>query len=508
MNFSNTIKYSGLSSFSPNSSYLAIAKSKSLIIYSTSDLKHFIKYTFPSNISLISFSPDSSLILSAFYKSGIIEIRSVTNTTNFSCTITETSNGVSYALFTPDSRKIIIANDFNVRLSIKSLIDKSTVYINYPKYADKGISFSSTGYFMALIERRDNKDYIGVYFTGDWSLVSHFQCESFDLQDICWSKDDTSIICYDSELECKMLVYSPTGNLIAMHEPYTTGLGITKGILSNNGKILAVGYYDNKVRLYNPYTWKMISELNHNMISVTMNDMANVFKEEEINNAILGKTTVNNVNKGSGSSGGYSKYVEKPIPYKFQLSNTNGIVKGVGGAITEMKFSFDSKFLATTCECVGNVVFIWEINGLHLYTVVQQIKNVKCFDWSPVENMLLIVTENAKLYTFTLNNVYIVELVSDLNNNFGAIKVMWNKDGKSFIVSDKKQMIIGHPDIGEDIEGDGDGDGEGGYGVSSSNIDDEGVINEEDVNVMNDNVDVIEEEEEPQMHEQQQQIVQ
>jgi hypothetical protein len=92
-----------------------------------------------------------------------------------------------------------------------------------------------------------------------------------------------------------------------------------------------------------------------------------------------------------------------------------------------------------------------------------------------------------------------VELVSDLNNNFGAMKVMWNKDGKSFIVSDKKQMIIGHPDIGEDIEG----------GVSSSShIDDEGVINEEDVNVMNDNVDVIEEEEEPQMHEQQQQIVQ
>ena len=489
MNFSNTIKYSGLSAFSPNSSYLAIAKSKSLIIYSTSDLKHFVKYAFPSNISLISFSPDSSLILSAFYKSGIIEIRSVTNTINFSCTITETSNGVSYALFTPDSRKIIIANDFNVRLSIKSLIDKSTVYINYPKYADKGISFSSTGYFMALIERRDNKDYIGVYFTGDWSLVSHFQCESFDLQDICWSKDDTSIICYDSELECKMLIYSPTGNLIAVHEPYATGLGITKGVLSNNGKILAVGFYDNKVRLYNPYTWKMISELNHNLTSITNNDMANVFKEEELNNAILGNKMVVNINKNN-----YSKYVEKTIPYKFQLSNVNGIVKGVGGAITEMKFSFDSKFLATTCECIANAVFIWEINGLHLYTVVQQIKNVKCFDWSPIENMLLIVTENAKLYTFTLSNVYIVELVSDLNNNFGAIKVVWNRDGKSFIVSDKKQMIIGHPDIGEEIEG-------------GSNIDDEG-INDEEVNVMNDNVDIIEEEEEPQMHEQQQQIVQ
>ena len=74
---------------------------------------------------------------------------------------------------------------------------------------------------------------------------------------------------------------------------------------------------------------------------------------------------------------------------------------------------------------------------------------IKEYKWSPKEDMLLIVTENAKLYTFTLSNVYIVELVSDLNNNFGASFVMWNTDGRSFVVSDKKQMIIGHPEIGE-----------------------------------------------------------
>ena len=35
-----------------------------------------------------------------------------------------------------------------------------------------GISFTSDGKFMALAERKDSKDYIGVYCTQDWKLVN------------------------------------------------------------------------------------------------------------------------------------------------------------------------------------------------------------------------------------------------------------------------------------------------------------------------------------------------
>jgi len=59
-----------------------------------------------------------------------------------------------------------------MRLSIYSLIDKSIYYIKHPKFVDKGISFTSDGKFMALAERKDTKDYIGVYYTCDWKLVN------------------------------------------------------------------------------------------------------------------------------------------------------------------------------------------------------------------------------------------------------------------------------------------------------------------------------------------------
>ena len=34
-----------------------------------------------------------------------------------------------------------------------------------------------------------------------------------------------------------------------------------------------------------------------------------------------------------------------------------------------------------------------------------------------------------------------------MNNPFNASNIQWASDGKSFIVSDKKQMLIGHPTI-------------------------------------------------------------
>jgi WD40 repeat protein len=180
---------------------------------------------------------------------------------------------MSYARWSPDSRRILTVCDFNVKMTIWSLIDRSTCYINFPKYADKGVSFTYNGYFMALAERKEAKDYIGIYYIGDWTLVSHFPVETSDLQDICWSKDNTAIIAWDSCLECKFFVYSPTGNLIASHNPYELTLGIKDLTMSPNGHYLSIGFYDQAVRLYNHISWKMIVDLQHPQTICSSNNL-------------------------------------------------------------------------------------------------------------------------------------------------------------------------------------------------------------------------------------------
>jgi WD40 repeat protein len=142
------------------------------------------------------------------------------------------------------------------------LADKSTNCINNPKFEDKGIDFSSTGNFMALIEEKETKDYIGIYCVEDWSLIYDFPVDSYDLQDVRWSKDNTALIAWDNCLECRFFVYYPTGTLIKIVESYKLKLGIKNLSFSPNGKIFSIGFYDKCVRLYN-LSWELINEFSH-----------------------------------------------------------------------------------------------------------------------------------------------------------------------------------------------------------------------------------------------------
>ena len=81
---------------------------------------------------------------------------------------------------------------------------------------------------MALLERRDYKDWVSIYYTQyEWKLVNTFEVETFDVQDLLWIKEDTAIVVYDSPLESKVLVYSAlTGELLSRHQMPSQGLGV------------------------------------------------------------------------------------------------------------------------------------------------------------------------------------------------------------------------------------------------------------------------------------------
>ena len=88
------------------------------------------------------------------------------------------------------------------------------------------------------------------------------------MADLLWTKDVTSLIVLDIPLEVKFLIYSPTGNLIAIHELYLYGLGIEMVKLSNKSHTLSIEFNDGILRLYNfmSNSLKEIIELNHNMM--------------------------------------------------------------------------------------------------------------------------------------------------------------------------------------------------------------------------------------------------
>lgn len=133
---------------------------------------------------------------------------------------------------------------------------------------------------MALAERNEWKDFVGIYYTEDWKLLNRFQVETIDLADLMWTKDNTAIIVWDNPIEWRLFVYSATQGLVAQHIPYENALGYRSLKFSENGQFLAAASFDQKVRIYNHISWKEISEFVHKSY-LSEDENIHIYTEEE-----------------------------------------------------------------------------------------------------------------------------------------------------------------------------------------------------------------------------------
>ena len=424
LTFSNKRKYSGNIAFSPNSKFFAISKGLELLIYDNKSLKPLQTFSFCDFIEDIQWSKNSKLILVGLYKRSRCEIRNIENP-KWYCSIDEGVQGMKYALFSPDSFHILTISDHNIKLSIRSLIDKSLLYINYPKFSKKGLSFTSKGNFMALAERNEAKDIIGIYYVNKWTCIKKFLPQTDDLQDVKWSYDNSALLIPDSPTLCILYIYSPLGDLISKIELYQYKMGIKTLDISPNGHYICLGLYDESVRIFNNISYTCVTIFEHD--KEILNDLSvNYYKEEIINNE------------------GETKYIQikPPIDLKneniFKKNNNNINGKSTRIGISKMAFSSDNYFLATKNDKMPNILFIWDLNKMNLQFVLIQLNEVVYFEWAKNENVLFISTNNNKLYYFTLDSCKILQLSKDFNNN----ALIFSPDGKKMMIKDTNNFIM------------------------------------------------------------------
>ena len=426
LKFSNKRKYSNQISFSPNSFYFAISKGIQLVIYSCQSLKPVKIYSFIDFIEEIKWSNSSNLILIGIYKRNRCEIRNIEND-NFICSIDEGIQGMSNTLFSPNSTHVLSFNQNVTKLTIRSLLDKNTLFISLPKFSKKGLEFSckGKGNFMALAERKNTDDIIGIYFVKKWICLRRFPVETEDLQDLKWSYDNSSIIIVDSPAVCKLLIYNIFGELLNKIDVYQNKLGIKKFNISPNGHLYCLGLFDQTLRIYNNISYTCTAIFNHNK-EIFDDKKVNYYKEDIIN------------------QDGESKYIELKPP--IDLKNENIYLKGqnlfndkmpkIG--ISKMAFSFDNYFLATKNDKMPNILFIWDINQMNLQFVLIQLNEVVHFEWAKNKNILFISTNNNKLYYFTLDSCKILKLAKDFNNK----SLLFSSDGKKMMIKDTNNFIM------------------------------------------------------------------
>ncbi|XP_034027428.1 WD repeat-containing protein WRAP73-like [Thalassophryne amazonica] len=326
-----------------------------------------------------------------------------------------------------------------LRITVWSLCTKAVSYIKYPKACQKGIDFSRDGCYMALAERRDCKDYVSVFVCDDWHLLRHFETETQDLTGLEWSPNGCVLAVWDSCLEYKVLLYSLDGRLLSTFSAYEWSLGVKSVTWSPSSQFLAIGSYDEKVRILNHITWKKIAQFDH---PTTINNTKAVLYKEVERRAPVGRDelSLHDITAGGAFISSQSKYEICAPPVQIPVVKPDPDRANPKIGVSCLAFSADSRYLATKNDSMASVLWVWEMQKSSLEAVLEHTAAVRCFQWDPRRPRLALCTGNSKLYLWSPTGCVCVPVPTE--NGFQVQSLIWHCGGDSLILLGKDHLCV------------------------------------------------------------------
>ncbi|KAL1559312.1 WD repeat-containing protein WRAP73 [Salvia divinorum] len=438
MEFTETFKQTGPCAFSPNARFLAVAVDYRLVIRDIHTLKVVQLFSCLDKITYIEWALDSEYILCGIYKRPMLQAWSLAQP-EWTCKIDEGPAGISYARWSPDSRHILTTSEFQLRLTVWSLLNTACIHLQWPKHGSKGVSFTKDGKFAAICTRRDCKDYVNLLSCHTWEIMGVFSVDTLDLADIQWSPDDSAIVIWDSILEYKVLIYSPDGRCLSKYQAYESGLGVKSVSWSPCSQFLAVGSYDQMIRVLNHLTWKVFAEFTH-LSNVRGPCAAAVFKEVDepllldMSELSLSDEFIQRNADNGGEACIQVRYDVLEVPVTLPTQKPPADKPNPKQGIGLMSWSNDSQFMCTRNDCMPTVVWVWDVQRLELAAILIQKDPVRAAAWDPTCCRLVLCTGSSNLYMWTPSGAYCINAPFP---QFSVLDLKWNSDGSCLILKDK-----------------------------------------------------------------------
>lgn len=140
---------------------------------------------------------------------------------------------------------------------------------------------------------------------------------------------------------------------------------------------------------------------------------------------------------------------KKDLQNFIQSTFEKGGLSGPPTGVSVMAWSFDCRFLATKCDSLPQVVWVWDLQTVELHSFLVLLSPVKSLSWSPVTNHLLISSGQPRFFVWTQYQASIFETSPDGSQvggvQLGISKVKWHPKGTKIILSDKTHAVIGLP---------------------------------------------------------------
>ncbi|GER50818.1 WD-repeat protein [Striga asiatica] len=441
MDFSETFKQAGPCAFSPNARYLAVAVDYRLVIRDVHTLKVVQLFSCLDKITYIEWALDSEYILCGLFKRPMIQAWSLAQP-EWTCKIDEGPAGISYARWSPDSRHILTTSDFQLRLTVWSLLNTACIHVQWPKHGSKGVSFTKDGKFAAICTRRDCKDYVNLLSCCTWEIMGVFAVDTLDLADIQWSPDDSAIVIWDSPLEYKVLIYSPDGRCLSKYQAYESGLGVKNVSWSPCSQFLAVGSYDQMIRVLNHLTWKVFAEFTH-LTVIRGPCAAAVFKEVDeplqldMSELSLTDEFVQRNTDNTSETYNQVRYEVMEVPVTLPSLKPPADKPNPKQGIGLMAWSSDSQYICTRNDSMPSVLWIWNVQQLELAAILIQKDPIRAAAWDPTSPRLFLCTGSTNLYMWTPLQTCCINVPFP---QFSVLDLKWNLDGRYLLLKDKESF--------------------------------------------------------------------
>lgn len=447
MKFSNPVKYSGLVQISPNNKLVAFSNNFNVSIYDIFNLQLVNTFSFSDSPSVIDWAFNSSFIMIGIHTKSLVEIKSVSNKDKTLAKIDEGFYGISHSFLSSLSTKVFILNENALSLKVFSLKDSIISVVNNIKYlqqSSKTFTYSNSKHLIGIIQQVEAEDFVSIYKFNDsdndqeaLDLLSCFEAKTDDLSSVEFTKDECYIICFESLIYSQFTVFDILGNLIKIINPFSKPkLGVSHYTLSKS--YLAVGFYDDEIRLYNTTSWENIKTLKLNS-EIELSDDLIAFKEM--------KESFQNIysleDKGVVNIKAYTNY------------NTTSELASRG--FLNIEFSSFSSYLSAVFSSCPNLLFIWKTDLFSLFSIVIQLNPISTFNYikrnktfgindsvqntnkfeEDNDNLIALATENKNIYLVSPNEASVCSIPTERGKDISIDKLLWSSDGNSLICSDR-----------------------------------------------------------------------
>ena len=285
--FSDILHYTGPSPvLDPRRKLVAVPEDHRLFVRDAESLMVVALFICPDAIEHIAWSSTGSHVMCVLYKHASVHAFSISDP-EWHCNLTEGLAGIAAAYWCPDGVRLLTVAEFQVKMSVWSLVDRSCTHLVPPKHSQNGLSFSPDGSMLAVLERTNCKDALRIYETSSWKTISYVtSLGTDDAADLRWSPDSSCLAIWEASFKGPLVsVFTPSGErLVEFRTPESYGLGLKTIAWSPYGQLLLVGSYEGELALLNHVSWSPLAWLEHPSTVAGPSDVV-VYMEERCQQA-------------------------------------------------------------------------------------------------------------------------------------------------------------------------------------------------------------------------------